>query len=62
VLNADDNRLAAETAVVDLRMGRRNQQIGLIKALGGGFDAAQAGLAANAETPIPAQSTDAATH
>jgi len=62
VLNADDNRLAAETAVVNLEMGRRNAQIGLIKALGGGFDAAHAGLAANTETPIPAPSPDAATH
>jgi NodT family efflux transporter outer membrane factor (OMF) lipoprotein len=61
VLNADDNRLAAETAVVDLEMGRRNGQIGLIKALGGGFDAVQAGLAANAETPIPAPSNGTAT-
>ncbi|TKC88707.1 efflux transporter outer membrane subunit [Trinickia terrae] len=62
VLNADDNRLAAETAVVNLEMDRRNKQIGLIKALGGGFDAAHAGLAANTETPIPAPSNDAATH
>ncbi|RQS57975.1 MarR family transcriptional regulator [Burkholderia sp. Bp8963] len=62
VLNADDNRLAAETAVVNLEMGRRNQQIGLIKALGGGFNAAQGGLAANTETPIAAPSTDSATH
>ena len=53
VLNADDNRLAAETAVVNLQMGRRGMQIGLIKAMGGGFDASQAGLAATAETPIP---------
>ncbi|RQR55747.1 MarR family transcriptional regulator [Burkholderia sp. Bp9140] len=53
VLNADDNRLAAETAVVNLEMGRRTQQIGLIRALGGGFDASSAGLAATAQTPIP---------
>ncbi|WP_429585043.1 efflux transporter outer membrane subunit [Paraburkholderia youngii] len=62
VLNADDNRLAAETAVVNLEMGRRDKHIGLIKALGGGFNAARAGLAANTETPIPAPSDDAATH
>jgi NodT family efflux transporter outer membrane factor (OMF) lipoprotein len=62
VLNADDNRLAAETAVVNLEMGRRNTQIGLIKALGGGFNAVKAGLAANAETPIPAPSNGTATH
>ncbi|HVE09778.1 MAG TPA: efflux transporter outer membrane subunit [Paraburkholderia sp.] len=59
VLNADDNRLAADTAVVNLEMNRRSQQIGLIKALGGGFDASRAGLAATAQTPIPAP-TDAA--
>ena len=57
VLNADDNRLAAETAVVNLEMNRRGMQIGLIKAMGGGFDASHAGLAANTETPIPARSS-----
>jgi outer membrane protein TolC len=62
VLNADDNRLAAETAVVNLEMGRRNMQIGLVKALGGGFDASRAGLAASAETPIPTPSDGAATN
>ncbi|WP_063552618.1 efflux transporter outer membrane subunit [Burkholderia territorii] len=62
VLNADDNRLAAETAVVNLEMGRRGQQIALIKALGGGFDASQTGLAATAETPIPAPARVAATN
>jgi NodT family efflux transporter outer membrane factor (OMF) lipoprotein len=62
VLNADDNRLAADTAVVNLEMGRRDKQIGLIKALGGGFNATRAGLAANTETPIPAPSDGAATH
>ena len=41
VLNADDNRLAAEQTVTNLKMSRRDQQIGLIKALGGGFDATQ---------------------
>ena len=61
VLNADDNRLAAETAVVDLEMDRRGTQIGLIKALGGGFDAAPAGLA-TAATPIPAPSDSTTTH
>lgn len=62
VLNADDNRLAAETAVVNLEMDRRGMQIGLVKALGGGFDASHAGLAANAETPIPAPAHGTATH
>ncbi|MDN7179011.1 efflux transporter outer membrane subunit [Caballeronia sp. SEWSISQ10-4 2] len=62
VLNADDNRLAAETAVVNLEMDRRSMQIGLIKALGGGFDASRADLAAIAETPIPAPADGTATH
>jgi len=62
VLNADDNRLAAETAVVNLQMDRRAMQIGLIKALGGGFDASHDGLAAVAETPIPAPSDATTTH
>jgi NodT family efflux transporter outer membrane factor (OMF) lipoprotein len=46
VLNADDNRLAAEQQVTNLKMRRRDLQIGLVKALGGGFDATAAGLAA----------------
>ena len=62
VLNSDDNRLAAETAVVNLEMDRRSMQIGLIKALGGGFDASHADLAATAETPIPASSNGTTTH
>jgi NodT family efflux transporter outer membrane factor (OMF) lipoprotein len=62
VLNADDNRLAAETAVVNLEMERRTRLIGLIKALGGGFDASHAGLAQTAETPIPAPSNGMTTH
>jgi hypothetical protein len=44
VLSADQNRLAAEQTLTDLRMSRRNMQIGLIKALGGGFDATKADL------------------
>ena len=62
VLNADDNRLAAETAVVNLQMDRRGMQIALIKALGGGFDASRDGLAAVAETPIPAPSDATTAH
>jgi NodT family efflux transporter outer membrane factor (OMF) lipoprotein len=61
VLNADDSRLAADLAVVNLEMDRRDMQIGLIKAMGGGFDASNAGLAATAETPIPATSDGATT-
>src|SRR5581483_3398038 len=37
VLNADVNALAADQAVADLRMNRRDQQIALASALGGGF-------------------------
>ncbi|MFL9902242.1 efflux transporter outer membrane subunit [Paraburkholderia fungorum] len=44
VLTADQNRLAAEQTVTSLKMRRRDMQIGLIKALGGGFDATQTGL------------------
>lgn len=44
VLNADENLLAQEQGVVALKMNRRSQQIALIKALGGGFDAEQEGL------------------
>jgi NodT family efflux transporter outer membrane factor (OMF) lipoprotein len=44
VLNADRNRLASEQTVTNLRMSRRNRQISLIRALGGGFDAARTGL------------------
>jgi NodT family efflux transporter outer membrane factor (OMF) lipoprotein len=46
VLAADQNRLAAEQTVTDLKMRRRDLQIALIKALGGGFDARASGLAA----------------
>ena len=44
VLTADQNLLAAEQTVTGLKMRRRDMQIGLVKALGGGFDAAQTGL------------------
>lgn len=37
VLNADVNALAADQAVANLRMDRRDQQIALASALGGGF-------------------------
>jgi NodT family efflux transporter outer membrane factor (OMF) lipoprotein len=61
VLTADQNRLAAEQTVTNLKMRRRDMQIGLIKALGGGFDATQTGLvvptdakAASAASAVPA--------
>lgn len=44
VLNADENRLSAEQTVTNLKMQRRDEQMALIKALGGGFDAQDAGL------------------
>jgi len=44
VLNADQNRLAAEQTVANLKAQRSDDQMALIKALGGGFDAQDAGL------------------
>ena len=58
VLTADQNRLAAEQTVTNLKMRRRDLQIALIKALGGGFDATQTGLVV--PTDAPASSTTAA--
>ncbi len=68
VLTADQNRLAAEQTVTNLKMRRRDQQIGLIQALGGGFDATQTSLvvpadgksAASASTTANAAATQAA--
>jgi NodT family efflux transporter outer membrane factor (OMF) lipoprotein len=54
VLNADQNRLAAEQTVTNLKMRRRDMQIGLIKALGGGFDATQTGLVVPTDAPADA--------
>ena len=40
MLNAETNALAAnDQTVANLKMNRRDQQIALVKALGGGFDA-----------------------
>jgi NodT family efflux transporter outer membrane factor (OMF) lipoprotein len=50
VLTADQNRLSNEQTVTNLRMKRRDLQIGLIKALGGGFDAADTNLAIDGQT------------
>jgi outer membrane protein TolC len=62
VLTADQNRLANEQTVTNLRMKRRDLQLGLIKALGGGFDAADTNLAIDAQTSksAPAQTASAA--
>ena len=54
VLTADQNRLAAEQTVTGLKMRRRDLQIGLIKALGGGFDATQTGLVVPTDAPASA--------
>ena len=59
VLTADQNRLAAEQTVTNLKMRRRDLQIGLIKALGGGFDATQSGLVVPADTPAARAATQA---
>ncbi|KVE30948.1 efflux transporter outer membrane subunit [Burkholderia sp. TSV86] len=57
VLNADSSRLAAEQTVTNLKMRHRDLQIGLVKALGGGFDAAGTRLAAPA--PVSPSATPA---
>lgn len=58
VLTADQNRLAAEQTVTNLRMQRRDMQMALIKAMGGGFDATQAGIVppsvVGSDAPAPA--------
>jgi NodT family efflux transporter outer membrane factor (OMF) lipoprotein len=52
VLNADTNALAADQQVANLRMNRRDQQIALAAALGGGYvDNADAGARGNAAAP-----------
>jgi len=61
VLNADENRLAAEQTVTNLKMRRRDLQIGLIKALGGGFDATQTGLIVPTDVPASSAAAAAAT-
>ncbi len=70
VLTADDNRLAAEQTLTNLKMRRRDLQVALIRALGGGFDAEAAGVAipvaggthgTQAPAPAASASTSAAT-
>ncbi|MEW9584657.1 efflux transporter outer membrane subunit [Paraburkholderia sp. DGU8] len=60
VLTADQNRLAAEQTVTGLKMRRRDLQIGLVKALGGGFDATQTGLLVPTDAPTSAVAATAA--
>ncbi|KMY85524.1 Outer membrane component of tripartite multidrug resistance system [Candidatus Paraburkholderia calva] len=62
VLTADQNRLANEQTVTNLRMRRRDLQIALIKSLGGGFDATSTNLAidGSGQKQAAAQQTGAA--
>ena len=59
VLTADNNRLAAEQTVTNLKMKRRDLQFALIRALGGGFDAQTAGVAVPASGALAATSSSA---
>jgi hypothetical protein len=52
--------LSAEQPVTSLKMRRRDMQIGLIKALGGGFDATQTGLVVPTDAPASAAAAPAA--
>jgi NodT family efflux transporter outer membrane factor (OMF) lipoprotein len=54
VLSANLALLNQEQTLTDLKMSRRNLQIGLIKALGGGFDAAGTPLAPDAASAAEA--------
>nr|WP_130391777.1 efflux transporter outer membrane subunit [Cupriavidus agavae] len=51
VLQADETRLAAVQSATNLAMQRRDQQMALIHALGGGFDAQAEGLATPEASP-----------
>jgi len=51
VLTAESSLLLQEQTRVNIEGARRDQQIGLIKALGGGFDAQAAGLVVGQERP-----------
>jgi NodT family efflux transporter outer membrane factor (OMF) lipoprotein len=57
VLSADMNLLAQEQTVVNLQMSRRDLQVGLVKALGGGFEAGAAGLAMPGEATTGSATT-----
>jgi len=60
VLTADQNRLAAEQAVANLNAQRRDEQMALIKALGGGFAAQDAGVTPPAQIGSDAQGPNGA--
>lgn len=59
VLTADNNRLAAEQTVTNLKMKRRDLQFALIRALGGGFEAQAAGVAVPASGAVAATAPSA---
>ncbi len=60
VLNADENRLGAEQSVANLKAQRRDDQMALIKALGGGFDGQAANLVPPAELGSDAKGANGA--
>jgi NodT family efflux transporter outer membrane factor (OMF) lipoprotein len=62
VLTADQNRLANEQTVTNLRLKRSDLQIALIQALGGGFDATSTDLAIDGSGQRQAVNQQAASH
>jgi outer membrane protein TolC len=62
VLTADQNRLATEQTVTNLRLKRSDLQIALIQALGGGFDATSTDLAIDGSGQRQAVNQQAASH
>jgi NodT family efflux transporter outer membrane factor (OMF) lipoprotein len=56
VLNADMNALQADQAVANLLMNRRDQQIALASALGGGYVDTSSDATRNADSAAPSQS------
>ena len=59
LLSANLNRLNQQQVLIDLKTNRRNLQIGLIKALGGGFDAQGTPLAPPASVASKTQAASA---
>ncbi len=59
VLNADVNALSADQAIVDLKMNRRDQQIALAAALGGGYTDASTNTANTADAVAKPQTVAA---
>ncbi|WGS53323.1 efflux transporter outer membrane subunit [Paraburkholderia sp. D15] len=61
VLNADMNALSADQAVANLRMDRRDQQIALASALGGGYVDEATQQPASTTSPVANATTNATT-